>query len=229
MENWKERQRREKFWRHRETLEKTIQDNIRRLQDGTLTGTPMTDGVELREVRQAMKRSVDTRMPKDAVRGANGQWYQPSIGGSWVPAMPDLKTSDDWHEEERQKAKFSKTAEKIWAAYRLEYPNDSPQAVQAASTALAQSSGMSLTELTSLGQDDMSRASLFDQIHQHAMSVMANSGSNGPTGPADNRTGGFDYRGGGGGSRSQQGPQQEQTESISDLIKATQERTGFKQ
>ncbi|BCH33963.1 hypothetical protein MesoLjLc_58930 [Mesorhizobium sp. L-8-10] len=170
----KERKKRQRYEKHRADTTAQIDMLVRQIQEGVITGQRVDDPEILREVRQAARRSIDTRYnPVTTYRNASGQLVQRGVGGAEVPAMPDLLTREDVEADWRSQKRYAKSSKHLWNSYRVEHPTDDPTHVQQACQALVSQSGMSMDELSDLADDETVRDSLFETIHETTNAVRA--------------------------------------------------------
>ncbi|MEI2299808.1 hypothetical protein [Ensifer sp. MJa1] len=113
---------------------------------------------------EGLRRSRE-RWPEGTVWGADGQAYQPgALAGTWVPAKPVIKTSDDVIREQAANESYDKLSGRIWNSYRLQHPYDDPRDVEAALRSLMQQTGVSVGELEQMYDDPDDRAAAFETL-----------------------------------------------------------------
>ncbi|RJG45866.1 hypothetical protein [Mesorhizobium sp. DCY119] len=227
--DFKEDERKRAFEKHVERTRQQIVHLQKKLADGSATGVPM-DTADVQAVGRAAGQSLSQRYnPATTVRGQDGRLWTAGVGAAPVPAMPDLLTRDDWERDQKEQQRYAKVSNRLWNAYRTENPYADPAAVQKAVSLLVANSGMSLSELSDLGSDELSRPALFARIDE-AVGHIHTLETSGDTGTGEDLRTNVNYGAGAGVGRSPEQTQpsaDEQPTSMSGEIAAWQRKTGF--
>lgn len=151
---------------------------------------------------EGLKRSQE-RWPENTVFGADGVAYQPgALAGTWVPAQPLIKTSDDVVKEQAQNESYDRVSAKIWRSYRIQYPNDRADDVREAFGRLIQASGMSTRDLEDAYEDPEDRVAAFVHLSNMVDQVAGEREARELRGQADTYDDRTDMLGGGAGGHS---------------------------